>query len=65
MNGIIQEQNTLQNSRNRQGLASTPPWFIQNATANDRLTRQIFADPAPEENEFAAEREHEHWGLNE
>ena len=65
MNGIIQEQNTLQTTRNWQGLATAPPWFTQNVTPNDRITRQTFLTPTLDENEFAAEREHEHWGLNE
>jgi len=65
MNGIIQEQRTLQLSRNRQGLATAPPSFGQNSTANDHSIRQIFPDTTWLESEFAAEREHEHWGLNE
>ena len=65
MNGIMQEQKTLQTGRNRQGLATTPPWFAQNTTANEHPTRQIFLDTSLLESEFAAEREHEHWGLNE
>ena len=65
MNGIMQEQKTLQVSRNRQGLATTPPWFAQNTTANEHAIRQIFLDTSFPEGEFAAEREHEHWGLNE
>jgi len=65
MNGIMQEQKTLQLSRNRQGLATAPPSFAQNSTPNDRSTRQIFTDTNFADNEFAAEVEHAHWGLNE
>jgi len=65
MNGIMQEQKTLQVSHNRQRLATAPPWFAQNTTANEHAIGQIFLDTRPLEGEFAAEREHEHWGLNE
>ena len=65
MNGIMQEQKMLQLSGNRQGLATAPPWFAQNTTANEHPTRQIFADTDLAGNEFDAELDHAHWGLNE
>ena len=66
MNGIIQEQKTLQLGRNRQGLATAPPSFGQNSRANDHPIRQIFPDTTwLDESQLAAELEHEHWGLNE
>ena len=65
MNGIMQEQRTLQSSASRQLLDTAPGWLTSIRTSNEHFTGQIFLDTNLLEGEFAAEREHEHWGLNE
>lgn len=64
MNGIMQEERTLQSSASRQ-LDAGPSWLMPIRTPNEHFTGQIFLDTDSLESEFAAEREHEHWGLNE
>jgi len=65
MNGIIQEQRMLQSSATRQLLEAAQSWLAPIHNVNEQFTRQIFLDTNLLEGEFAAEREHEHWGLNE
>ena len=65
MNGIIQEQKMLESSRRNQALDAAPGWFMHNSAEKEHSTRQIFLDTNFLQSEFAAEREHEHWGLNE
>ena len=65
MNGIIKEQRTLQSSASRHLLEAAQSWLPPIHNANEHFTGQIFLDTNLLEGEFAAEREHEHWGLNE
>jgi len=65
MNGIMQEQKTLQSGRNRQSLEPTPIWSAHTHQGNQHPARQIFVDTDFVDTDFAAELEHAHWGLNE
>lgn len=65
MNGIIQEQKTLQGSRNHQNIGAASSSLTRISEEDTHLPRQILFDTSLLQNEFAAEQEHAHWGLNE